>query len=429
MEARKEFKALTAVWEGPKGYCIVYKTGDKYALMSAKYIKAFFEKYDGVTLELVTDSADETEFEILVGDTNRYETALDANHFAVTLKDKKLIFEGGHRVMVEKAVKWFMSLPRKAGEVETLTGHAPDFKPTVTIGGEEFNYVWGDEFDGNFLDKTKFEQYTHMGFLGDDFDIKYDDPDTMRVEDGMLKCFIRKNTNPDSKAKYNIPESICSGRMLWYQYGYVEIRVKLPLKHGSWCGWWMTSHCRPHPEDLGDWQYLAEVDIYEVTGSDCFEPNLHKWFKNYAGTFRQINLPDGREVRQGDYRYGGKTPEFYHVPEAEDISEVYYTVGFRWNCDEMVMSIDGIEYNRFDLNYNFMNYSDMRHFKNGLFHFILNTCVFSDSIPWAGTPAMRMTAEDDENLPYEQFVEYVRLYQKPGEGYINNLGLDLEVQL
>ncbi len=416
------FEVNYAEFPRPFGYRIVYPLGNKELLVCAKYLRNFFKKTDGLELPVVSDAAARCEKEILVGDTNRYKTTLSETEFAVSVDGSNLIFEGGHYVMVEKAVKWFMTLDRSITEMATLKGRAEDFSSSVIIDGEKYDYVWGDEFDGDFFDHTKFVQRTHMSG-SPSARVLTGENETLKIEDGLMKMSAINYTdksNPD--IKYAMPDCVCTDDTMWWLYGYAEMRAKIPMKKGSWPAWWATSYCHSTEGKTQGWKYLVEIDFFEVFSSKTLvEPNIHKWYKNYAGTFTEIFNEDGSYMRHSGYHDLNLPSNNYEMPEEEN--DGYHTYGFKWTPSELILSVDGEDYMKYDLNFNYDGLTDMEDFKIRPLHMIFDNWLFTPG-GW-GASERKLTAP--ELLPAEFFVEYVRLYQKPGEGYVEKMGLEKEI--
>lgn len=420
---KPQFTVKYEEFDGVRDYSIVYPQGNKELLVCAKYLRNFFRKTDGLELEVKSDAFPCVGKEILVGDTNRYKTNLSEKEFAVSLQENRLVFEGGHNVMVEKAVKWFMTFDRTVTRIATLKGTAEDFNSSVTINGEKYDYVWGDEFDGNFFDQTKFVQRSHMGKGSGCAYVLTGENDTLKVEDGLMKMSaINYTDDSNPEIKYAIPECLCTDDTMWWLYGYAEIRAKVPMKKGSWPAWWATSYCHSMKGKTKGWKYLVEIDFFEVfSNKTLVQPNIHKWYKNYAGTFTEFIDENGEYMRHNGYADLKLPTTKYEMPEEEN--EGYHTYGFKWTPKEMVMSVDGIEYMKYDLTFNFDNLTDMEDFVKQPLHMIFDNWIYTPG----GWCATEKNLTSPESLPSEFFVEYVRLYQKPDEGYVINSGVDKEI--
>ena len=71
-----------------------------------------------------------------------------------------------------------------------------------------------------------------------------------------------------------------------YQYGYVEMRAKLPMKSSEWGAFWTQSVVENNssvvkPLDGLDASFKVEIDIYETINSKTPSSpvfNIHKWY-------------------------------------------------------------------------------------------------------------------------------------------------------
>lgn len=418
----KEFTETSVEWSGPAGYTIVYANDNEVAHSLAKLVKEYFENNCNVTISIVADSAPKTKKEILIGNTNRCKTTLSEQEFAVSLKDEKLFFEGGHETMVSKAVKWFITLEYKVGCVNTLTGKANDFVSKLDNG---YVYVWGDEFDGygspdkNYWDEKRFMWY------GENFKSLDYNTEVTRVEDGRLKMSaIRYYDQTNALVQYANGTPLTTSEEMTYMYGYAEMRAKVPYVKGAWPAWWCksgTSYVLGEGAPLNPYAstciYDVELDIFEVFSSvDSLFPNLHKWYRNtYVGG--KVYDKNGKDIT--DQIKGAPLDGLYHssienqgqrdgytFANAENLKDEYHTYGFLWTPDKMEFSIDGKVYETFDLTESFDGYSNDD--LNQYYFFILDCHLYTE-----GGKKVK-----NESLPIEMYVDYIRLYQLPGEGKI-----------
>ncbi|MBQ8741404.1 MAG: hypothetical protein IJY79_07660 [Clostridia bacterium] len=151
-----EFEYDYADWAGPEGYTVVYSHSEPNNRIPAANLVTFIKDNYNVNLGLpVKDNSAEAQAatkKILIGDTAFKTSTLKDTEYAVTVCDNgDLFFEGGHYAMVETAEEWFETVDIKSGKVATLYGTNEEFKSTVTLNGKTYNYVWGDEFDGDAL--------------------------------------------------------------------------------------------------------------------------------------------------------------------------------------------------------------------------------------------------------------------------------------
>ncbi len=419
-----EFTSQYTSWNGPADYKIVYADGNAYNKIVAEYLKEHFETEYGVILEVVTDAVVAQEKEILVGDTNRFTTVLAENRFAVTVNGDKLIFQGGHRVMVEKAAKWFMTLETIEGKVALLTGSATDFASTLSGELAGYTYVWGDEFDGNFLDESKIRKNYHMGKT-EGLAVLADNDKIFGVENGVMRMSAIPYSDPsNSTVKFATSIPVCTDETMWWQYGYAEMRVKIPFVHGAWPAWWATNYCNSNKSTAtsNGWEYMTEIDMFEVFGENReISTTMHKWFNSNNIIWNQSMCNKGYDqiVNQGKTNVLSASPENKYE---------YHTVAFKWTPDEMTMYFDGVEYYNLDMNGSFAegiieSFADSTSMSgfNTPVHMILDNWIYLDS----NEPYDGYAIEAAKDLPIELCVDYIRLYQNTDINgtYLNNKGI------
>lgn len=395
-----EYTVTQKSWNGPKGYVIVYPKGNTQLKFMAQKLKKYFSEKAGVDLNIADDSTKASAKEILVGDTNRQKSKLKETQYAVSLKSNKLFFESGNFNGVMKAVKWFISLDYSKNKVNLLDGKY-EFDSAKKTDNGTYKFVWGDDFDGDKLDTSFWHLKMQMDSYGyTNLDV-VDDEDHIFVENGLLKMLSGKYLNPrNANIKYNATYAVCSEETVNFQYGYLEMRARYPVKLGAWPSWWLTggsSEKTPagkafpstdDPANIGNiykTDFVSEVDILEYTA--CV-PNLHRWF--YDGGHDALGAV--------------KALTGYGLLEKD--SYVYHTFAFEWNYNEMKMYGDGVLFNTFDLNEAFNKNESMMDFRNPM-QILFNNHVLPNGVP-----------EDCSSMPYEYFVDYIRLYQKDGEGGI-----------
>lgn len=392
-----EHTVSTANWNGPAGYVIVYPKGNIQLKHMALQLQNYFEQEAGVKLTVTDDSTKAVEKELLVGDTNRQKSKLKETQYAVTLSGKKLVFESGNFNGVLKAVKWFISFDYEKGKVNLIKG-VYDFESTKKRENGEYKFVWGDDFDGNSLDPSHWNLTLQMDNLGQSSLVISSEKENINVSDGTLRisgtrAFDLKNKD----VKYAAPYSVSTRYKMNFLYGYMELRARYPAWSGSWPSWWMTGNCKdgpaavayPSPEDKNNagnilkTSFFAEIDILEYTNAIS---NIHKWY--FDGGWTQINA------------YRPCNP----LERTEEDAYVYHVFGFEWNPKEIKVYCDGKLYNTVDITTSYDNFDDMADFQNPM------EMMFNNHVQPDGVPA------DNSTFPFDYYIDYVRLYQKDGEG-------------
>jgi len=152
--------------------------------------------------------------------------------------------------------------------------------------------VWADEFSADGLpDASKWSFDTERNRAGWFNNEKQyyaaNRLENARVQGGLLTITARKeslSTAPDyGNQAYTSARLISRGKASW-QYGFFEVRAKLPCSLGTWPAIWMLGTGGRWPED-------GEIDIMEQKGFSAFEKTqvsgtIHtKGYNYFGGTY------------------------------------------------------------------------------------------------------------------------------------------------
>jgi beta-glucanase (GH16 family) len=136
----------------------------------------------------------------------------------------------------------------------------------------------------------------HTPWAGDFGDARFSDPMKgifpFTIENGILRIEARKNA--DGRWESGLLASAdSSGRGFSQQYGYFEMRAKLPKGKGVWPAFWLHTINDPNAKSK------VEFDVMEYYGHDPrkYQIAVHTWFFNPSddpgiggpGTF--VNVP------------------------------------------------------------------------------------------------------------------------------------------
>lgn len=343
--SKPDFKTTTVDWAGPEGYVIVYspstdKNGSPTnARVLAEKLKTFFKDNDNVNLPVYQDidsALTGSEKMILVGDTRFAKSKLSEQEYALTLLDNgNLFFEGGHIVMTEAAIDWFRTVKREAGKLALVSGKNDKFTSKLTLAGQEYVYVWGDEFDGyELLDKSKWSTGDHM-VQNPDF-AYFESDDHIFVENGRLRMTAKRYLAEDSAAYgYSAIGSVDTPDTMAYRSGYMEITARLSYVQGCLPPLWLMSN----PEEaaiLPREQYTApwtvEIDIFETFGNgNMWDVSFHKYYKPYDEVINGVRYSNDITYKEFDEN-GNRINEMYFkgVPTSDKIiwnDDAYATWG------------------------------------------------------------------------------------------------------
>jgi beta-glucanase (GH16 family) len=143
-----------------------------------------------------------------------------------------------------------------------------------------WDLVWSDEFDGNEIDKAKWDFDTGNGFYDYDDQIWIGgwgngelqyytrEPDNAFVANGMLHIrAVKESYQGCGYTSARLKTRKKDGSKLFSQkYGRFEFRARLPTGRGVWPALWML----PQDNRYGGWPLSGEIDVMEARGQ---EPN------------------------------------------------------------------------------------------------------------------------------------------------------------
>ncbi len=255
--------------------------------------------------------------------------------------------------------------------------------------------VWNDEFNGDKLDMTK---WNNEGAKGDggygNHELQNYQLDYCKVKDGAL--VITPTFKYDKNARKGVEKSYYSGK-IWtkgqysVQYAKVEMKVIMPKGRGTWAAGWMLGP--------GSWPACGEIDIFETT------PELAKTI-----------IP--QSIHCGKYNglpnYSGNKHTDTTVADA---TKAYHTYGIEWLNDGVKFTIDGkvtwvydpLVYSSMD---NYMEDNRAWPFKQP-FYLILN-CAIGGTLGGDVSPTYWTNVKTQGNIEtYEDYmyVDSVRVYQ------------------
>lgn len=245
---------------------------------------------------------------------------------------------------------------------------------------ENMNYrlVWSDEFDYEGKpDETKWSYDVGGSGWGNQELQYYTDDGNAWVEDGKLIIECREEEKEG--CEYTSARLVTRGKGDW-TYGKFEICAKLPTGKGTWPAIWML----PTDWTYGNWPSSGEIDIMEHVGydQDVIHASIHT--KSY---YHSINTQKTATIRK------------------QGVSEDFHVYGLEWLPDQIIMTIDGEEYFRFDPNkYVAAPSVDEWPFDQRM-HLLLNIAFGGG---WGGAKGI-----DPSVLPQRMEIDYVRVYQSP----------------
>lgn len=244
---------------------------------------------------------------------------------------------------------------------------------------DQYQLVWFDEFQYRGEpnpDKWNYD-VGNFQWANNELQAYTNKPDNVYVKDGDLYMVARKQQ--DGERQYTSVRLQTYDRASW-QYGYFEIRAKLPSAVGSWPAFWFL------PCDIKEgvrWPLCGEIDMMEHTlmHSGDVVYSLHSQKHNHANP---------------------NTVQYSTSVHQENLFEEYHVYGLEWTEDYIEYFFDGksvCKYCKAD------DKEDQTHLAwpyDKPYYLILNIAVGG----FMGGPVK------DEQLPTTMVVDYVRVYQK-----------------
>ena len=275
----------------------------------------------------------------------------------------------------------------------------------------QWKLVWSDDFDGESIDKTKWDFDLGNGFYnyetnvwipgwGND-ELQYY---TNRAENALLKDgalhirALKESHDGHGYTSARLKTRKRDGSPLFAKkYGRFEFRAKLPTGQGVWPALWLL----PQDEKYGPWPASGEIDLMEARGQ---EPN------KVLGTLH----------------FGARWPKNNHIsndfvlPNRGTIGD-FHVYSLQWEPGEIRWYVDG----EHSSTQNFWWSSSKGNEAGGLdpaneaelnawpapfdqpFYLVMNVAIGGKFL---GNP------DKSTHFPAEMVVDYVRVYDKAG-GY------------
>ena len=389
------------------GNYVIVTAREKSYLFNKKlseFASVIKEKH-GIEIKQVRDTeTEESKFEIVVGDTNRAVSANNkptGDNYVIELIDNKLVINGGSDFAIAAGVQRILDMEAEARKSKKSFVIPENFKEEAAakLDEDEYQLKWSDEFNGK-LDKTVWSNPVEApsNDASPNGGIRYNRGiETVFTRDGNLVLPGKRLNDVDFESS-----SIISGNAFAFRYGVLEIRAKLappPMFSTIW-GYKPSLQMKNGERIVGtDIKNALELDVLENFGQpDWFASNVHQWWT------------DGSKHTSLD---GTKNAELkkYTFPEGEAFYNEFHIFTCEWTPYEMVFSVDGEEYFRYD----------MSTIKNVGFAQTPIDLRFGGGFSNAGYHLSKKIPDDAPEYG-EYLIDYVRVYQS--EQYDNILWYD-----
>lgn len=299
---------------------------------------------------------------------------------------------------------------------------------------DKWRLVWHDEFEGDRLDPDKWTLFDRMfgGKVDTDTDARH-----IAVEDG---CAVMR-TYLEGEEHYSTHKTLTTYGRMSFLYGYAEIRARVPFVPGAFPSFWFQSAPQHRKAP-----YMIECDMFEPYYYGYLEATCHKWYLQprddgfgtaYAHDWQHPKFYsiEGMERFTKFWDYSPENPPMMTEEEkklVEDWNKEFHLFGMEWSADALNFTLDGRVVGTYDLSKDFgegeqrHNWSKDIELGAKLGTEMTGMSGFTDD-PWiinftnwilGGNFRYgdEYVAGDKTTYPLTFEVDYVRLYQKEGEG-------------
>ena len=390
-----EIKTANIAGVDLKRWKIVIPQGTSYIYM--RYINSAIDEVreaTGYEIPLCIDTKTKaSDYEILVGDTNRSESklSLDRESYVLKQEGKKIVINAGHTHSLSRATAEFYSAVNSAIEKKSSTF----VKSGLNISGKyeesdtDYNLAFADEFDddslSNWVNRPGYlNTVTGIATGGT---VSYAEDERVRyVKDGKL---VFKLHSDDLIDWVQAPELVSRGNVT-FDYGYLEMKAKLPKGNGVYPGFWITRNYNAYPNS-------PEIDLMEQFSiDDQFAANIHLWWFEPDAT----NTLVSKHINKGDAHWFARK---ITLPEGEKLYDTWHTYGCEITEDYIRFYFDGIKFAEYSMNKDRMDmFTQLKEIRIGY-----NKIGSNSSVPMP-----------DATTVSEFEVEYIHIYQTKDLGEI-----------
>lgn len=353
---------------------------------NAELLVKAIKEATGTELPLVTDNAEESTYEILIGDTNRAETYVTSffasNRFTITQYGRKLILRGGQIESTVAAVSMFKEniensyitaepLHVKAGYC--YTGNTEKYSVNNFNG---YKLVFSDEFDSLSVSEEKWNnEDSLLVTYGAAAGHMYYMPENVHLDGNNVIFRTHLGSLGYESGRLSTSDKAS------FKYGYFETRARFRAFSGYWVRLLLTNYdYKPaNVAHIDVFNSAASVDTIFATAGTL---DYLTYYENYLGFF-DSSYEAYRSVGLGE-----------HEILRDDR---YHTYGVEWTETYIKFFIDGVHYGTLE--------TTSEKYKE------LNTEMYLDFIVGVELNEQRVNDEVAQ-WPADVDVDWIRVYQK-----------------
>lgn len=262
------------------------------------------------------------------------------------------------------------SLLTKALLTFSVIGTVFAFSNTVKAA-DNYELVWSDEFNGNYLDTNTWNYEIGTGSWGwGNNEQQYYTDRNIKVSNGTMKIIAKRE---DYGGMKYTSSRITTKNKKNFKYGKIEARIKMPKFKGVWPAFWMLGA----NQDSVGWPKCGEIDIVEAINDENLVYGTLHWFHDPGNN----NADSGSSVAVAN-------------------RTEYHVYGVEWTADKLRWYVDGKVYRTMDVSND--SFSEVRK----EYFVIFNMAIGGQ---WPGYDI------DETAFPATMEVDWVRAYKKVEE--------------
>lgn len=212
------------------------------------------------------------------------------------------------------------------------------FGPNDTIHciGNDYQLIFEDNFDGDTLDRSKWQTYfpwgraLHSTSSGTGFTREYNADSNVIISGGNLHLVTK--IDPGYRNVYDNPGAWEPPNNIYFKYtsgmlyskmsfaaGKFEVRCKIPFIDGMWPAFWMYGHC------------AQEIDVFEFVNSSSTSDATND-SENMIMTYHKQNLC-GVDA-------GGQCDNGFTRNAAKNLTNDFHVYSVEWNEYKIIWKLD-----------------------------------------------------------------------------------------
>ena len=378
---------------------VLPKSVSRVASLQTERLTELLNSDGGYSLNISYGASDESEYEILIGDTGRNTgvSKPEAGRYIICVKDKKLIIKAGDDEALAGTVMTLIGFYERCierGIILSLNiGYS--FCGNYYSGTDGYKYVWGDEFNGDELNRSLWvssgESYKSDSVFGKDECIALKS-EGCYVKDGNAVIFAEHDTQTNIFKH----RQISTDGTHKFLYGCMEIRAKLSLYPGADALWFRSEK---------NSTAFQEIDLLENLDNpaNIFSANLHYWGNNEKDHASLDHIDSTKEAKK--YTLSGTNAS---------LSDDYHIYSLEWNKDKITYCVDGKPFFAYEIKNGMKRTVETENgtkvIETGAETFRQACTTFLSTTMGSATYGPKWKAGDPDRV--ELLIDYIRLYQR-----------------